>query len=184
MLKRLLRAPFAWAVALSLALVVAAGLYWFQPWKIVTDREVDDQLAVVMTPGLAASPGPAASSRGPGPVVVREGTFISHEHATEGSARVVRHPDGSHTLEIAGLDTSDGPDLRVWLSDQVVKPGTAGWYVFDDGDHAELGSLKGNRGDQTYPIPAGTDLDALDSVTIWCVRFSVSFGAAPLMPVA
>lgn len=183
---------------LWLALVAGAALYWFQPWKLFTDREVNDQLASIPAPMSSAdsmssadpmgsaepmgSADPMMSAPPAGPVVVRQGTFVSHEHATEGSARVVRHPDGSHTLELIGLDTSDGPDLRVWLSDQPVRPGTEGWYVFDDGARAELGPLKGNRGDQTYAIPAGTDLDALDSVAIWCIRFSVSFGAAALTP--
>ena len=90
--------------------------------------------------------------------------------------------DGSHRLELVGLDTSNGPDLRVWLSDQPVRPGVAGWRVFDDGDWVELGRLKGNKGDQAYAVPAGTDLDRLTSVAIWCKRFSVSFGAATLAP--
>lgn len=194
---RLLRAPLTWVLTLALA---TAALYWFQPWKLVTDREVNEALAVIPSPagtsapaavspsGSAPASASASASAPPaapaGPAVVRAGDFISHEHATTGSARVVRHPDGSHVLELAGLDTSDGPDLRVWLSDQPVRPGTAGWHVFDDGEWAELGPLKGNRGDQTYAIPAGTDLEALDSVTIWCIRFSVSFGAATLAPAA
>lgn len=115
-----------------------------------------------------------------GPVVVRQGEFVSHEHRTRGLARLVRKPDGSHLLELVGLDTSNGPDLRVRLSDQPVLPGADGWHVFDDGKWVELGRLKGNRGDQAYPVPPGTDLDALDSVTVWCKRFSVSFGAAAL----
>ena len=98
--------------------------------------------------------------------------------------RVVRHPDGRHTLELVDLDTSDGPDLRVWLSDQPVREGTAGWRVFDDGRWVELGELKGNKGNQVYEIPAGADLTALRSVSIWCKRFSVSFGAAALAVMA
>ena len=107
-------------------------------------------------------------------------TRIRHEHDTTGSARVLRHPDGTHELELIDLDTSDGPDLRVWLSDQPVVAGSKGWRVFDDGAWAELGRLKGNKGNQRYAVPAGTDLDKLTSLTIWCKRFSVSFGAARL----
>ncbi|MDH3497546.1 MAG: DM13 domain-containing protein, partial [Gemmatimonadota bacterium] len=43
-----------------------------------------------------------------------------------------------------------------------------------------LGGLKGNVGDQNYDIPAGTDLTRYRTVTIWCRRFSVNFGSAPL----
>ena len=168
-------------VAAVLALVVGAGLYWFQPWKVVTDREVKETLVVALATGSPAASAEVsvAPTR---PALVRQGEFVSHEHATSGQARVIRNVDGSHVLELAGLDTSDGPDLRVWLSDQPVLAGAQGWRVFAGGDRVELGRLKGNKGDQAYAIPAGTDLDRLHSVTIWCKRFSVSFGAADLTP--
>lgn len=179
------RKPVIWVVVVAvLAAGGAFGLYWFQPWKLFTDKEVDEALSIVETtaPAAPAAP-PATESAAPeGPTVVRQGTFVTHEHETTGTARIVRNADGSHRLELVALDTSNGPDLRVWLSDQPVKEGTAGWRVFDDGAWLELGRLKGNKGDQVYSIPAGTDLDKLGSVSIWCKRFSVSFGAATLKP--
>ena len=48
----------------------------------------------------------------------------------------------------------------------------------------ELGVLKGNVGDQNYELPAAVDLGRYRAVTIWCKRFSVNFGTAPLMPAA
>ncbi|MEU4221673.1 DM13 domain-containing protein [Actinoplanes sp. NPDC026623] len=183
MITRLLRQPLAWVAAAVLVFVAVAGLYWFQPWKLVTDHEANETLAVTPAPQSSAVLPEASMSVPPaGPTVVRQGKFISHEHDTDGVTRVILNPDGSHVLELVGLDTSNGPDLRVWLSDQPVRTGVDGWRVFDDGTWVELGRLKGNKGDQTYPIPAGTDLDDLESVTIWCKRFSVSFGAASLTP--
>ena len=46
-----------------------------------------------------------------------------------------------------------------------------------------LGDLQGNVGDQNYEVPAGTDLSKYRAVTIWCQRFGVNFGTAPLAPV-
>ncbi len=46
--------------------------------------------------------------------------------------------------------------------------------------YLDLGSLKGNIGDQNYDIPVGTDLGKYHAVTIWCMWFSVNFGTAPL----
>ncbi|MFI2661273.1 DM13 domain-containing protein [Micromonospora carbonacea] len=191
MITRLLRKPLAWVAAAVVAAGAAVGLAWFQPWKLVTDTEVDETLSAVATTSAPATAGPAGppatgpgSATGPaaatGPTLVSRGDFVTHEHDTSGSARIVRTADGRHRLELVGLDTSNGPDLRVWLTDQPVREGVAGWRVFDDGRRVELGRLKGNRGDQAYDIPAGTDLTALTSVSIWCKRFSVSFGAAPL----
>jgi hypothetical protein len=45
----------------------------------------------------------------------------------------------------------------------------------------EVGTLKGNIGDQNYELPADIDLAKYRAVTIWCKRFSVNFGTAPLM---
>ncbi|MFF3851605.1 DM13 domain-containing protein [Micromonospora sp. NPDC002575] len=193
MIVRLLHKPLTWVAVAVVTAGAAAGLAWFQPWKLVTDTEVDEALSAVAAtttpatpgpagapatgPGAAAATGPAAA---PGPTLVSQGDFVTHEHDTSGSARIVRTADGRHRLELVGLDTSNGPDLRVWLTDQPVREGVAGWRVFDDGRRVELGRLKGNRGDQAYDIPAGTDLTVLTSVSIWCKRFSVSFGAAPL----
>jgi electron transfer DM13 len=180
---RRLRRSVVWVAAPVLAVVTGIGLYWFQPWKLVTDRAVDETLAAVPEPRISASlPQVSESAPAPRPAVVRQGDFISHEHHTSGRARVILKPDGSRVLELVGLDTSNGPDLRVWLSDQPVRTGNDGWRVFDDGKWLELGRLKGNKGDQTYAVPAGTNLDQLDSAAIWCKRFSVSFGAANLTP--
>lgn len=208
MVRRLSRAPLTWVAVAVLGVGAALGLYWFQPWKVVADRQVDERLSDVddaptgtvaadggvagATPtgtapptGTAGTPPRTTPTDGPPairPVVVSRGEFVSHEHDTSGTARIVRTADGEHRLELVGLDTSNGPDLRVWLSDQPVRTGRAGWHVFDDGHRAELGRLKGNRGDQAYAVPAGTDLAELTSVTIWCQRFAVSFGAASLVP--
>ena len=73
---------------------------------------------------------------------------------------------------------------KVWLSDAPVIEGTAGWRVFDDNRHVDLGDLKGNIGSSNYPIPPDVDLAALSGVSIWCARFHVSFAAATLRPVA
>jgi hypothetical protein len=182
--RRLRTGPLTWIVAAVLGAAAAGALSWFAPWRLFTDTVVTDTLAV---PASAApqsfSASPAAPARATAPVVIAEGTFVTHEHDTAGRARMVRNPDGSHQLELVGLDTSDGPDLRVLLSDQRVRSGAAGWRVFDDGEHAELGKLKGNHGDQVYRLAAGVDPAAFRSVSIWCKRFAVSFGAAELTTV-
>lgn len=149
-------------------LALAVGLPLFQPWRLFTSTTV-----------VEAPPVPA-----PDVTTATElaGRFLSHEHATTGAARLIRLPDGTAVVRLEGLDTSDGPDLHVWLTDQPVRTGTAGWRVFDDGRYVDLGPLKGNVGDQNYPVPPGTDLDGLTSVSVWCARFRVSFGAAALAP--
>lgn len=162
---------------------VTFGLYWFQPWKLFIDHRVDEALPPVATePVTVATAEPTREPDGrPRAVLLARGTFISHEHSTSGTVSVIRQPDGDRVLALADLRTSDGPVVRVWLTDQKVTPG--GWHVFDDGTYVDLGGLKGNLGNQLYRIPDSADLSVLRSVTIWCDRFDVSFGAAALTPV-
>ncbi|MFF7177335.1 DM13 domain-containing protein [Streptomyces sp. NPDC008121] len=166
------------AVGAAVGVVVALGVVWFQPWRLWVDETVREALPAVAA--TASGEPAAAGSPAPGPRTVAQGTLISHEHATTGTAKIIRLGDGSHTLRIEGLDTSSGPDLRVWLTDAPVRKGTAGWRVFDDGKYVSLGKLKGNKGDQNYALPAGVQWSTYTSVSIWCDRFDVSFGAAEL----
>lgn len=177
-----------WWTALGTAavLVIGAGLYWFQPWKLWQDTRVDESLAGVVEPAATGTPAPAASgtpdapAQDTGPRTLAGGELISHEHTTTGAVKLVRLADGSHVVRLENLDTSNGPDLRVLLTDAPVKEGKAGWHVFDQGKHVSLGKLKGNKGSQNYRVPEGIDLAAYSSVSIWCDRFDVSFGAAEL----
>ncbi len=74
-----------------------------------------------------------------------------------GKAIVLRRPGGSLILRLERLSTSNGPGLRVYLS-------------------------RVPTSSQNYVTPAGTDLSAFKSAVIWCRRFVVGFGAAPLSP--
>lgn len=120
------------------------------------------------------SKGRESSSRGP--AILAEGAFQSLEHATSGTAQVLELEDGSRFLRFEDLDTSNGPDLRVYLSEI---PASDDWHAYGE-RFVDLGALKGNRGDQNYEIPEGTDLSHYESGVIWCRRFTVGFGVAPL----
>lgn len=179
------------AVALAAGLIAALV---FQPWLALIDVRVDDEIPVaVSTPdrtpeGEGATPSPTgeaspeASSPAPpaGPIDLLAGTFISHEHETTGSARIIENPDGTRYLAIEDLATTNGPDVHVWLSAGPVIEGFDGWFTAGRHDFVDLGPIKGNLGDQLYEIPPDVDLDVFRTVDLWCVQFSVSFGAAAL----
>ena len=167
------------------------GLVVFKPWLLFVDVRVDEQLPIVATSTEQADPSPsapstvpltpAATSAAPAvPVQLAVGTLISHEHATSGTVRIIQQPDGRRFLTLENLDTSNGPDVHVWLSAAHVVEGTAGWYTAGSADHYDLGLIKGNQGNQVYEVPADVDLSKYKSVDLWCVQFSVSFGAAEL----
>lgn len=171
--RRIARSPITWVLAVLLVAGLGVGLAAFEPWKLFTNTTVDEAPPTLVAPTV---PGAAPQQ----PRAIARGTFISHEHGTTGTVVILQQPDGSRVLRIENLDTSDGPDLKVWLTDAPVLEGSSGWRVFDDGQVADLGNLKGNIGSQNYDIPADADLSVLTSVSIWCNRFNVSFGAAAL----
>jgi len=174
--RRLVILGAAGAVAFGVAMAV------FQPWLLFVDVTATDALPTVAPSASPSSTETPDDSEPEGPVALASGDFVSHEHATSGTATIVQNPDGSRVLAIAGLDTSNGPDLHVWLSAADVVEGVDGWYTAGSAAYIDLGPLKGNLGDQVYEIPADADLSTVRSVDIWCVRFSVSFGAAQLLP--
>jgi hypothetical protein len=52
--------------------------------------------------------------------------------------------------------------------------------VTGDFDRVELGTLKGNEGDQNYDVAANVDLNKYQAVAIYCERFHAIFGVAKL----
>lgn len=171
------------------AVVLVFGAFWFEPWRLFTDRTVDEAIPDVQ-PGPPPADGSTrtdAEEESPGeeapaqePKVLLTGELITHEHETSGSVLVLELADGSRILRLEDLETSDGPDVHVWLSDAEVEDSQDGWFVFDDGEYHDLGEIKGNRGNQNYVLPADIDLTRFASVSLWCDRFNVSFGAAEL----
>jgi electron transfer DM13 len=177
------RHPWLSGIVLALVAVVAFVLVYFDPQAIFMNHTVDEPLPAV---AVVRSATPSATSIGGtivqqppatpvAPQTVAHGEFRSLEHHTTGTALVLRLADGSTVVRLEGLDTSSGPDVHVTLS---TTPSTGGDrdYV----DYLDLGSLKGNHGNQNYGVPAGTDLSRFRSVVIWCKRFSVGFGVAPI----
>ncbi|MGH2721334.1 MAG: DM13 domain-containing protein, partial [Actinomycetota bacterium] len=119
-------------------------------------------------------PEPAAAPESAPAAAVRA-AFRSLEHRTTGEAVVLTLADGTRVLRFEGFETSNGPDLRVYLS---AGSDDAHFGRAYGEDFVELGVLKGNVGDQNYTIPAGTDLSRYPNVVVWCKRFGVGFGVA------
>ena len=155
-----------WVAAAGVVGVAVFVLYWFQPQKLFIDDRVDEAIPVGAAPAAASSE--AAE--------LARGTFASLEHRTVGAVRVLKLADGSRIVRLEDFDTSNGPDLYLYLS---TNPANGVEQAFDD-DYVSLGRLKGNAGDQNYTLPADADLGHFESVVIWCDRFNAAFGAADL----
>ena len=158
------------------AAMVAIVLVWFQPQKLFIDTEVnEDVVASDSSPERTAESSPAPSPS-PEATELARGTFVSIDHATSGAAVVTDLGGGRRVLRLEDLETSNGPDLFVYLAGAVVGSPE---QEYDD-DIVNLGRLKGNIGSQNYDIPPEVDLAAFASVVIWCDRFNSAFGVAPI----
>ncbi len=110
---------------------------------------------------------------------VKRGDFKDADsfHRGSGQATIYTTPSGGHLLRLENLDVTNGPALHVVLSPH--EDPTRSEEVKLEG-YADLGDLKGNRGNQNYPIPADVDLSAINSVVIYCKPFAVVFSVASL----
>jgi len=113
------------------------------------------------------------------PVRLKSGRFRDQDrfHKGSGKATIYRLADGSQLLRLEDFKVTNGPDLRVILT-RTQDPEQAG-EVTGPG-HLELSKLKGNMGNQNYPIPDDADVSSFNSVVIFCKPFKVIFSVAPL----
>jgi Electron transfer DM13 len=115
--------------------------------------------------------------------VLRSGTFVSGEHPTSGSTRIVEK-DGKQILELDETfkTSTSGPDLVVVLhrSPNVIGSTTPPAHSITEGDYVILAPLQEFNGAQSYEIPNTINLQDFQSAVIWCRRFNATFGAARL----
>ena len=90
-------------------------------------------------------------------------------HMASGQVKVLQSLNGTQILRLENLDVTNGPDLYVYLATDTTAK-----------DFVSLGRLKGNMGNQNYPIPENTDFEKYNTVLIWCQAFSTLFGSSKL----
>ncbi len=117
-------------------------------------------------------------------VSTKSGNFVSGEHPTQGTVRVVSQ-NGKTLIELdSTFKTSEmGPDLVVGLhrSSDVIGSTTPPAYPLEEGDYAVIAPLKKFSGAQSYEVPKTINVADYKSVVIWCRKFNATFGAANLM---
>ena len=151
-------------------IVLAIAWYAFRPELLFINKTVTEELPV-------AQPASMAMSKATEPMVLGKGDFRGLAHETKGAATVHQLPDGKRILRITNFETSNGPDVHVYLvAAEVAKDND----TVKRAGFIDLGTLKGNKGDQNYEVPGDADLNKYKSVSIWCARFGVNFGAATL----
>src|SRR5215831_6850661 len=123
-------------------IVLAAGWYLFRPERLFVNARVNEELPA---PGNAK----AAST-----ATLADGQFHDGAHKTMGTATIHRLSDGKRVLRLTNFETSNGPDVHVYA---VAAEDAKDNDTVTRAEFVDLGSLKGNIGDQNYELPADTD---------------------------
>lgn len=168
--------------------VAVVGFLLFRPDTLFTDVPVDQSLEEAFTTTTTSlttsTASPTTTTSGTAtppttgqvvePVVVTSGMFTGIDHSATGTVNVYEQ-DGRFVLRFEDdTDIQNGPDLYVWvLAAESYDGGIPGEYL-------DLGVLTGTVGSQNYQLPENFDPSVHRTVLIWCLRFAVPFGAAPL----
>jgi hypothetical protein len=125
-----------WKLALPvLAIALFAAWYAIRPERLIINQRVNE-----------AFPANAEASSAH---VVKSGTFYGVMHPTMGTATIYSLTDGDRILRFTNFKTSNGPDVHVYLvgADDARDSATVKRTDFID-----LGTIKGNIGDQNYAL--------------------------------
>lgn len=153
-----------WKIAIVvLAIALFAAWYAFRPERLLVNRPINEAFPAA---------GGASSAQ-----VVESGDFFGVMHPTAGTATVYRLANGDRILRLTNFRTSNGPDVHVYM---VAADNAKDSATVRNADFIDLGTIKGNIGDQNYVLNSDLDLSKFRTVSIWCKRFAVNFGAAPL----
>src|SRR5262245_20989491 len=159
-------------VWIGAALIVAAvAWYAFRPELLFVNKSVSESFPA---PSVAAN----TTDRAASPKRLAEGQCKGYAHETQGEAKIY-DINGKRVLRLTNFKTSNGPDVHVYL---VAARDAKDDATVKNAGFVDLGSMKGNMGDQNYDVPDTADLTKYRAVTIWCKRFSINFGTAPLAP--
>jgi hypothetical protein len=166
--------------------LVAGGAGVVLGLPLITDDVVDEDVVVVEQPSVPltdeasgatgdsgdSAAGGAGEAEAAGPRQVASGEFEARDHPGEGTATLVDTGDGT-VVTLTDFATDNGPDLFVYLVPADAPAGSVEGFV-------DLGTLKGNVGDQQYDVPDDVDAGAGWRVLVWCRAFAVTFTEALL----
>ncbi len=173
------------------ALLIIAPLAWWLGSPLFIDNavsegdpfavsEVVEEDSADPTPTLIADPTsmPATDSDSAEVMTLASGMFTNADRAHQGSgtATVLQQGD-RRVLRFTDFEVTNGPDLHVYLVKDI-----NGRSVQEFDGFVDLGSLKGNIGEQNYDIPADVNLSEYGGIIIYCQPFHVTFSIAEFTP--
>lgn len=179
--------PFRIIVASLIAIALLWLLFgYFGVQALFTNTTVNDPLPPALKePGLnslaSSTPRDLPTTIPSSKQTALMGDFMQGDstYRIKGGARIVT-ASGTRTLVLSDFEVTNGPDLFVYLVAASSTENIAVKQRATQGHFIQIAALKGNRGNQTYTLPADLDISEYSVVSIWCRRFSRNFGSALL----
>ena len=150
-------------IAIVVMIVIIMG--WWLASPLFISKTVNEQLPIVADSSESINSNQESEIK-----IELQGSFVDADsfHKTSGTAKVVVI-DGKKYLSLENFQTTNGPDLYIYLSKDL-----------EAKEFVNLGELKGNIGNQNYEILESVDINSYNKAIIWCKAFSVLFGSAEL----
>jgi hypothetical protein len=97
------------------------------------------------------------------------GIFMNGPYGRVMGTAVIYFENNQYTLALENVNISNGPDLHVYLSKEVLPV-----------NFIDLGRLQSVAGNQLYPVPGRPDFSQYKYALIHCQRYNHLFGSAEL----
>ena len=104
-----------------------------------------------------------------GSVLKYSGNFINQGGQSVSGQAQIYLENNKYVLKLTDFQTSNGPDLKVYLSKDAAPSG-----------FISLGDLKSTNGNQVYDIPGTPDFTQYRYVLIHCEKYNHRYGSAQL----
>lgn len=106
----------------------------------------------------------------PTAMLKKKGNFVNGPYGTVSGKASLFLKDGKYQLALNDFMSTNGPDLKVYLSKEVMPV-----------NFINLGSLQSITGNHVYDVPAGSMAEEYTYALIYCKQFSHLFGTAELV---
>ena len=183
MIKKFIALKPVWKFSIATASIglfawLAFGFFGIQ--AIWTTNEANETISNDIT-SVISNPNSAGANK----ALIGKGSFKPGDstYTIEGNAFLTKI-NGKLNLTFTDFDVTNGPDLFVYAVKTNSTDNKTVKQTVANGDFINLGTLKGNVGNQNYRLELDFDAEEYQTITIWCRRFSRNFGSVQLVEVA
>lgn len=138
-------------------------------WTASVEQQIDTPLE---EPPLPEMQSPQAR-------VVGTGTFHAVDRPAKGHLTIYAVPGARLEMRFTGFEVPINTDLYVWISP---RGGLTTTPVIASAPHVVVAALKSTSGAQNYILPAGSTIDQIRTVVIWCEVQAFAYAAADVTP--